>query len=324
MSEDGEILPTVSVLMIAYQHENYIAEAIEGVVSQQGSFNLRLIIGEDYGTDSTRIICEKYAQEHPNKIVLLPSDRNYGIQGNFLRVLKACLDADYIAICEGDDKWIDPNKLSKQLRFLLENNQYSAHAHNVIKKNIMTGETTPFSDEAQRELSFAELFNGWFFHAVSLFVRSDIFKDIPFDQLPYFISADRFMNRWIACHGRLFFDGKQLSAIYHRHDSGASQNSNRLALRTQERDMLAFFDNYVPKENGHYLVKAKMDTLQDLAYYYALGYGELKQKWALLLEYLDLMSFSNKQSYYFLCCFIFGRYFFRTWDSLKTVWSSKT
>jgi glycosyltransferase involved in cell wall biosynthesis len=113
----------VSVCMITYNHEPFISQAIEGVLMQQSNFFFELVIGEDCSTDSTWEICEGYAQKHPEIIRLLPSERNLGMMPNFVRTLDICT-GKYIALCEGDDYWIDPYKLQKQVDFLEENPDY--------------------------------------------------------------------------------------------------------------------------------------------------------------------------------------------------------
>jgi glycosyltransferase involved in cell wall biosynthesis len=113
-----------SVLIITYNHEKYIAETIESIVSQKVNFDFEVVIGEDLSTDGTRNICEKYAAKYPGLIRLLPSDKNYGAVGNEVRTLKACT-GEYIALCEGDDYWIDNSKLQKQIDFLDANPDFS-------------------------------------------------------------------------------------------------------------------------------------------------------------------------------------------------------
>jgi len=124
----------VSVCMITYNQEKYIAEAIEGVLMQQTGFPVELIIGEDCSTDNTRNICLEYKEKHPDFIKLLLPEKNLGIMPNFIATLNACT-GKYIALCEGDDYWIDPNKLQKQVDFLEANEDFSTCFHQVrIKK----------------------------------------------------------------------------------------------------------------------------------------------------------------------------------------------
>lgn len=109
----------VSVCMITYNHERFIAQAIEGVMMQQTNFPVQLIIGEDCSTDRTRQICIAYQQKYPDRITLRLPEKNLGGMNNFLENLDACLDGfKYVAMCEGDDYWIDPLKLQKQVDYL--------------------------------------------------------------------------------------------------------------------------------------------------------------------------------------------------------------
>ncbi|MDO9634668.1 MAG: glycosyltransferase [Paludibacter sp.] len=122
--------------MITYNHESFIAKAIEGVLMQQTTFNFELIISDDCSTDLTRKICEKYRHEHQQIINLILPNNNLGIIRNSIETLCAC-SGKYIAICEGDDYWIDPFKLQKQVDFLEQNQNYGfVHTnYNVVNKN---------------------------------------------------------------------------------------------------------------------------------------------------------------------------------------------
>ena len=113
----------VSVCIITYNHEDYIAQAIEGAISQQTDFNYEIVIGEDCSTDSTRKIVNKYAKKYPELMKVITSEKNVGMIQNFIRTLNAC-QGKYIAICEGDDYWTDPYKLQKQVDFLEANPDY--------------------------------------------------------------------------------------------------------------------------------------------------------------------------------------------------------
>lgn len=107
--------PLVSVHMITYNHERYIRQAIEGVMMQKTDFEFELVIGEDASPDKTREICFEYQKKYPDKIRVLWSENNtFAIGANMVRVDAACR-GKYIAFCEGDDYWINPNKLQRQV-----------------------------------------------------------------------------------------------------------------------------------------------------------------------------------------------------------------
>ncbi len=147
-------VPLVSVCMITYNHEDYIAEAIESVVSQETNFPIKLMIGEDYSSDKTREICEKYERIYPHIIELLPKENgNLGMMNNFIKTLDAC-NGKYIAVCEGDDFWTDKKKLQKQVNFLDNNEKLSLVftnrfilnvADNKISKHIIANKKNGYS-----------------------------------------------------------------------------------------------------------------------------------------------------------------------------------
>lgn len=113
---------TVSVCMITYNQALYIRQAIDGVLMQKTNFPFELIISDDCSADETRDICRHYQLLYPEKIKLLFPEKNLGISANFYTTLFSAR-AKYIAFCEGDDYWIDPDKLQKQVDYL------DAHPH---------------------------------------------------------------------------------------------------------------------------------------------------------------------------------------------------
>lgn len=120
----------VSIAMLAYNHEKYIAKAIESVLMQNVEFLYQIIIGEDCSTDNTRKIILEYKNKYPDRIHLILHQSNKGMHEN-ARILRENCTGKYIANLEGDDYWVDPYKLQKQVNFLEKNQHYVACAHSV-------------------------------------------------------------------------------------------------------------------------------------------------------------------------------------------------
>lgn len=114
----------VDVMMPVYNQERFLAQGIESIVNQKTNFNFRLIIGEDCSKDSSRLIIEKYAKLYPEKVFPIYNEKNLGSNANSTNIYLTT-DAKYIAICEGDDYWIDNNKLQKQVDFMEANPDFS-------------------------------------------------------------------------------------------------------------------------------------------------------------------------------------------------------
>lgn len=109
--------PIVSVVMLAYRHENFLADAIEGVLLQRTDFPVELIIAEDCSPDATLAIAKRYQREHPELIRIITSSGNVGAKENGARAIAACRGV-FIAMCEGDDYWHHPAKLQMQVDVL--------------------------------------------------------------------------------------------------------------------------------------------------------------------------------------------------------------
>lgn len=120
----------VSIAMITYNHEKFIAKALDSILMQQVNFEYEIVIGEDCSTDSTRDIVINYQNHYPEKIRLLLPETNLGMLKNFVQTLSAC-QGEYIALLEGDDYWTSPNKLQKQVNFMDNHPNYATCFHNV-------------------------------------------------------------------------------------------------------------------------------------------------------------------------------------------------
>jgi glycosyltransferase involved in cell wall biosynthesis len=123
--------PKMSVLLIAYNHENFIRQALDSVLMQRTDFDVEVVIADDFSQDSTLAIAREY-QGGPHNIRLLSSDEKIGITRNFQRGFAAC-QGKYIAILEGDDYWISPNKLKLVSTFLDQHQECSFCFHRVIR-----------------------------------------------------------------------------------------------------------------------------------------------------------------------------------------------
>ncbi len=123
-------MPKVSVCLVTYNQEKYIAQAVGSVMMQEADFDYELVVGEDCSTDRTREICRNLAQKFAGKMRLLENSSNLGPGRNFINTLGNCT-GEYVALLEGDDFWTDPRKLMKQTEFLDHHPDYSICFHNV-------------------------------------------------------------------------------------------------------------------------------------------------------------------------------------------------
>lgn len=121
--------PLASILLITYNHGAYVEQALESCLRQKTSFPFEIIVGDDASTDGTGEILRRWAARHP-QIVLSIQAKNSGGANNFLDAMRL-IRGKYVAFCEGDDFWIAPDKLEKQVGFLEANPDFSVCCHRV-------------------------------------------------------------------------------------------------------------------------------------------------------------------------------------------------
>ncbi len=124
----------VSVIVTTYNHEKYIAQALDSVLMQKTNFQYEIIIGEDCSIDRTRSIVLDFQLRNPGKIRLLLPAENLGKGGNkiFPRALELA-QGQYVAVLDGDDYWTTPEKLQQQVDFLDQHPECALCFHNVTE-----------------------------------------------------------------------------------------------------------------------------------------------------------------------------------------------
>lgn len=238
--------PDISICMITYKHEAYIGEAIASVLAQKTNYTYELVIGEDCSPDATRAICEQYALQYPDRIRLLPSDKNLGIVPNFMRTLAACT-GKYIAICEGDDYWIAEDKLQLQADCLNADpsfiiaagrSQYLTYNGTIVSRDERT-------DTRQTIFSIKDYLLKMFFETATIMYRNETGFRLP-ESYKNVFSADQYLVLLLTMNGgKIKFIDKDL-AVYRYHAGGITKQTDRTIVMKRLFEMLDMFN----KESG--------------------------------------------------------------------------
>jgi len=116
----------VSIRCITYNHEPYIRQCLEGFVMQKTNFRFEAIVHDDASTDGTATIIREYAEKYPDIIKpIYETENQYSKHdGSLARIMDEACKGKYIACCEGDDYWTDPQKLQKQVDFMESHSEY--------------------------------------------------------------------------------------------------------------------------------------------------------------------------------------------------------
>lgn len=120
----------VTVVCITYHHEKFIAEALDSFLMQKTNFKFKIFVGEDCGSDGTANIVREYAQKYPEEVIPFIREKNMGAQRNLIDLCQRAT-SPYIAFCEGDDYWIDKEKLQKQVDYMEKHPELRVCYHKV-------------------------------------------------------------------------------------------------------------------------------------------------------------------------------------------------
>ncbi len=111
------VKPTISTAIITYNHQNFLVEAIESALAQEGDFTHEILLSDDGSIDGSARIVNYYANKYPNIIRNISRSGNFGISDNYKHCFRQAA-GNFVAILEGDDYWTDPRKNIKQAEFL--------------------------------------------------------------------------------------------------------------------------------------------------------------------------------------------------------------
>ncbi|EGA90987.1 glycosyl transferase family 2 [Planococcus donghaensis MPA1U2] len=174
----------VSVDCLAYNHEDFIAEAIESFLKQKTNFKFEILINDDASTDKTASIIKMYEEKYPDLIKPLYQERNlFSQSATMLQINQRRAKGKYIAICEGDDFWTDPYKLQKQVDYLEANLDCDLCVHSAYQYsealNKVVGKVRP--SRKSRDFSAEEVFlgGGELFPTNSMVYRREKADDVP-------------------------------------------------------------------------------------------------------------------------------------------------
>jgi len=111
--------PTISTVILSYNHLEFIVEAIESALAQRGDFHHEILLSDDGSTDGTARIITRYTEKYPMLIRNISRGGNFGISENYRHCFTEA-QGEFVSVLEGDDYWTDPEKLVKQAKFLRE------------------------------------------------------------------------------------------------------------------------------------------------------------------------------------------------------------
>ena len=218
----------VTVIMITYNHEKYIEQAIKGVLMQQCQFNFELIVANDNSTDLSDEIIQRTITNHIKSGVVnyIKRETNVGMALNFIDSFKKS-KGKYIALCEGDDYWTEPSKLQMQVDFLEANEEFSMVCHDAEIIDEVLGTTyLDFASKNPKQIcNTLDLFGSNFCTTASMLFRKRAISSFAYPDFKV-LSGDLFMKLLISLDGMLYRMYEVMS-IHRVTSTGATVNNKR-------------------------------------------------------------------------------------------------
>ena len=257
----------LSVLMITYNQEKFIAQALDSVLMQEVDFAYEIVIGDDCSSDSTRSILLDYQQKFPDRIRLLLPEKNQGAMRNFVSVLKAC-QGEYVATLEGDDFWTCPYKMQNQVDFLASQPDFVMCFTNslIVDEDGTTIKEDRLDKDRRKHLSQVEILSGLVPPTNTVVFRNKVIKVVP-DVYLSCINGDILFFSSLTGYGDAGYIDRH-TASYRVHEGGIwSKKSEEYMKKNTLKTRLALLHTFASDYRSILLPQVQWSYLDLMRYY---------------------------------------------------------
>lgn len=274
--------PKVIIRCLVYNHEPYLRDCLEGFVMQKTDFPFKAVVHDDCSTDGSAAIIREYAEKYPHIIEpIYETENQYSKRdGSLRRVMDAATlgRSPYIAYCEGDDYWIDPLKLQKQVDYMdshpecmmcCTNAEVTTPDGVLNKKDFqLMGWNVP-QKEGNVDVEDIILQGGWYLHTCTFMAKSNWKDDMP-ELARKCDVGDYPLMIFTALKGSVYYFQEKM-AVY-RYCSLGSWTSRNTMKKFQNKmihtesivNMLTSFDEYSSGRLHHLFIRRQRELILDL------------------------------------------------------------
>ena len=243
--------PLVSICCTAFNHENFIRDAIEGFLMQETGFPFEIIIHDDASTDNTAKIIKEYEAKHPGLFVTI-----YQTENQYSRGIKIYSDivlprvrGKYMAFCEGDDYWTDPLKLQKQLDFLEGIEECVVCGTRFLEEKVQNGKKIYKKGRGQsdnRMFYYKDILHGWIsYRTCSLMVRKNAIGNIEKPEGVLF--GDKLLLMNVLKQGGFGVILPDFTCVYRIHAGGVWSGARKTENLLSYFNLFHSYKNIIPK-----------------------------------------------------------------------------
>ena len=224
--------PMITVVVMTYNHKDYIKKAIDSILSQKINVAFDVLIHDDCSDDGTYQILLDYQKTFDKKIRIIREEtRKFEVEGFNMMIFNHVvpfIDSKYVAYCDGDDYWCDELKLQKQYNFMESHQDYSMCFHCAYQLRPNNDMSSKWFIKEEGDISLEDLISenpGIPVATSSLFVRSEVFKNFSdwrknysVEDLPLYMTA--------ALEGKIR-RLKDIMCVYRQFSTGSWSSQNK-------------------------------------------------------------------------------------------------
>lgn len=228
--------PLVCIRCTTFNQEKFIAQCLDGFLIQETNFPFEVIVHDDASSDKTADIIREYAAKYPKIIKPYIETENQWSKndGSFTRIMNSLLTRKYVAMCEGDDYWIDPQKLQLQIDFLENHPDYMMVFHDAEIKNEPGVEPidSVYPKMEDRDYTATEIYEEWTIPTASMVYRLSA-MDYPIKNPLNILNGDIFLAERCAHMGKIRCINRKMS-VYRRQPCGVTWDKSKKIARALE------------------------------------------------------------------------------------------
>jgi len=223
----------VTVVVLTYNHERFIAKALESILNQEIDFKFQIIVADDGSQDETNNIVDDFTKRFPDSFSLIGEATNQGVRRNIFNCISE-IKGEYIAILDGDDFWSDKEKLQIQVDFLDQNQDFNGVFHDAEIIHVDSAQEQLFNKKKYYSQSYVYkdeihptdlVSRSMILPSSSALLRSSVLGTVDKSLL-----VDNYSMLWkLTCfaikRSKFHFINAPMS-VYHNHSKGISKGDN--------------------------------------------------------------------------------------------------
>lgn len=251
-------MPLISVIVTVYNHELYLQQCLDSILSQKTHYQYEVIVHDDASTDGSREIIESYAAKYPKIIVpILQNQNQYSRRIPFVeKYILPLVKGKYIAICEGDDYWTDDTKLERQCAYMEEHPECSLcfHRAQMVRDGKSLGFMAPFDKDTDVSTEAVIAGGGGYMATNSIFYPTVYAKMMDLEFFKVAPVGDAPTQAFLATQGTIHYLNDSMSA-YRVMAKGSwsvrisqSSRDSQIKMIDQMIQMYELFDQYYNKK----------------------------------------------------------------------------